>query len=140
MWVKLLKNSKKIIRERQSSGDNGITWQQESSAVGTEMKRFGHTVVSNGSKLFMIGGERVSGSTRIGTGLLMESLDGRNWTPAPAQLQLPVAFSTRILPNVVLGEGNLAWIIGGYEKSVGNYTIGGLTMISKYDVWTKRVK
>ncbi len=123
-----------------SSGDNGITWQQESSAVGTEMKRFGHTVVSNGSKLFMIGGERVSGSTRTGTGLLMESLDGRNWTPVPSQLQLPVAFSTRILPNVVLGEENLAWIIGGYEKSVGNYTIGGLTMISKYDVWTKRVK
>lgn len=123
-----------------SSADNGATWTQESSATGTELKRFGHKVVSYNGKLYMIAGERLSGSVRSGVGVVLESTDGRNWSPLPAALQLPVAFNTRIYPNIIIGEGNTAWIIGGYAQSAGNYTVSGLAMVVRYDVWTKKVK
>lgn len=123
-----------------SSQDNGATWMQESSLTGTELKRFGHKVVSYGGKLYMIGGETVVGSARNGVRTVLHSTNGVNWSPLPDQLQLPVAFTTRIYSNVFMGEDNLAWIIGGFEKSMGSYVIGGLGMSVKYDVWTKRIK
>ncbi len=123
-----------------SSSDNGATWVQESSATGTELKRYGHSVVSFGNKLYLIGGERMVGSARNGVNVVMESSDAATWAPLPTPLQLPVAFNTRIYPNVVMGEGNKAWIIGGFTGSAGYYTISGLSMTLRYDVWTKKVK
>lgn len=123
-----------------SSADNGATWVQESAITGSELNRYGHNVISYGGKLYMIGGERLVGTARIGVRTVLVSVDGKNWTPLSNQLQLPVAFTTRILSNVFMGEGDLAWIIGGFNSSVGSYAINGLAMSVKYDVWTKRVK
>ncbi|OFY29152.1 MAG: hypothetical protein A2X17_02365 [Bacteroidetes bacterium GWF2_41_61] len=123
-----------------SSSDNGLTWQQESAASGTDLVRFGHRVVSYGGKLYMIGGEKLVGTARIGLTDVLSSTNGVNWTSLPANLQLPVAFTARIYPNVVMGKDDLIWIIGGFSNSMGNYTINGLGMTARYDVWTKRLK
>lgn len=123
-----------------SSSDNGATWIQESAVSGTDLTRFGHEVVSYGGKLYMIGGEKLVGTVRTGIRDVMSSTNAINWTSLPASLQLPVAFTTRIYPNVVMGNNDLIWIIGGYAGSIGNYTVNGLGMITKFDVWTKRLK
>jgi len=123
-----------------SSADNGATWIQESAASGTDLMRFGHRVVSYGGKLYMIGGEKLVGTTRTGIRDVMSSTNAINWTSLPAALQLPVAFTTRIYPNVVMGNNDLIWIIGGFAGSLGNYTVNGLTMTTRFDVWTKRLK
>lgn len=123
-----------------SSSDNGATWQQESAASGTDLVRFGHRVVSYGGKLYMIAGEKLEGTVRISINDVMTSINGINWSSLPQGLQLPVSFNTRIYPNFIMGEGDLAWIIGGFSNSLGNYTVSGLTMTARYDVWTKRVK
>lgn len=88
----------------------------------------------------MIAGEKLEGTVRISINDVMTSINGINWSSLPQGLQLPVSFNTRIYPNFIMGEGDLAWIIGGFSNSLGNYTVSGLTMTARYDVWTKRVK
>jgi len=122
-----------------SSSDNGATWITE-VATGDDLKRFGHKVVTYNGKLYMIGGEKVVGTTRIGIKSVLTSTDGKNWTTLPSGQQLPDAFSSRIYSNVFMGEGDLIWIIGGFAASSGNYSINGINMSVKYDVWTKRLK
>jgi hypothetical protein len=70
----------------------------------------------------------------------MTSTNAINWTSLPANQQLPSAFTSRVVSNVFMGKDDLIWIIGGFNNSLGNYTINGLTMISKFDVWIKRLK
>lgn len=123
-----------------SSSDNGATWIQETAATGTDLMRFGHKVVSYGGKLYMMGGEKLDGSNRVGIMDVLSSVNGINWTSLPSTLQLPVSFTTRIYPNVIMGNNDLIWIIGGFAGSMGNYTVNGLGMTAKYDVWTKRLK
>lgn len=122
-----------------SSSDNGATWVTETSS-GEDLKRFGHKVVTYNGKLYMIGGEKIVGSTRIGLTNVLSSTDGKNWTVLPSAQQLPSAFSSRIYANVLNGTGDLIWIIGGYANSAGNYSISGIAMDMRYDVWTKRLK
>lgn len=123
-----------------SSSDNGATWVQETSASGDKLGRLGHSVVSYNGKLYMIGGEYFDGSSRVGYSKVLESVNGINWTPLSESTQLPPAFKTRIYSSVFMGASNTFWIIGGYTASSGNYTIGGITMTSLYDVWTKKIK
>ncbi len=123
-----------------SSSDDGLTWQQESAVSGEDLLRFGHKIVSYGGKLYMIAGETMVGNDRIGLTKVQSSTNGINWTTLSSDLQLPVAFSARIVPNVIMGEGDLIWIIGGFPKSEGNYTYSGLAMTPRFDVWTKRLK
>lgn len=88
----------------------------------------------------MMGGEKLDGSNRVGIMDVLSSVNGINWTSLPSTLQLPVSFTTRIYPNVIMGNNDLIWIIGGFAGSMGNYTVNGLGMTAKYDVWTKRLK
>jgi len=122
-----------------SSSDNGATWVTELSS-GEDLKRFGHKVVGYNGKLYMIGGEKVVGSTRIGITSVLASTDGKNWTALSSAQQLPPAFSSRIYPSVFNGTGDIIWIVGGFANSAGNYAINGITMNVRYDVWTKRLK
>ncbi len=123
-----------------SSSDNGTTWQQETAASGTDLVRYGHKVVTYGGKLYMIGGETMEGAQRVGVNSVLHSTNGVNWTPLSQNLQLPVAYTTRIYPNVFMGQDDLIWIIGGFANSLGNYSVNGLAMTTKFDVWTKRLK
>ena len=123
-----------------SSADNGLTWQQETAASGTDLMRYGHRVVSYGGKLYMIGGEKMDGTARIGLTNVLSSVNGINWTSLPLNLQLPVAFTSRIYSNVFMGKDDLIWIIGGFSNSLGSYSVNGLAMTPRYDVWTKRLK
>jgi len=122
-----------------SSSDNGLTWVAE-TATGVDLNRFGHKVVSYNGKLYMIGGEKVVGTTRIGLTSVLSSTDGKNWTALPSELQLPSAFTPRIYPNVINGKDDLVWIIGGFANSAGNYTINGINMNVRFDAWTKRLR
>lgn len=122
-----------------SSSDDGETWIQE-EASGVQLNRYGHRVVSYSGRLYMIGGEYLDGNNRVGIKTVQESVDGINWTQLSQNYQLPPAFNGRIYPSVFMGEGNLVWIIGGYETSKGYYTIGGIDMPNRYDVWTKKIK
>lgn len=124
-----------------SSADNGLTWVQETAASGTNLMRFGHNVVTYGGKLYMIGGEMLNASSsRIGITDVMTSSNAINWTSLPATQQLPAAFTSRVVSNVFMGKDDLIWIIGGFNNSLGNYTINGLTMSAKFDVWIKKLK
>lgn len=123
-----------------SSSDDGATWVQESFLTGTDLKRYGHNVASYGNKLYMVAGEKLVGTARIGTNTVLESTNGSTWAPVAANLQLPVAFTSRVYSSVFLGEDNKLWIIGGYAQSEGNYLVSGLGMKVRYDVWTKKIK
>ncbi len=123
-----------------SSADNGATWVQETTASGDKLGRFGHSVVSYNGKLYMIGGEYLDGSNRVGYSKVLESVNGINWTVLSDATQLPPAFKTRIYSNVFMGDSNTIWIIGGYTASAGNYTVNGIAMTPLYDVWTKKLK
>jgi len=123
-----------------SSADNGATWVQETGVSGTDLKRFGHSVVTYNGKLYMIGGEKLTGTTRTGITNVLSSSNAINWTSLPAAQQLPVAFTSRVRPNIFMGTNDLIWIIGGFAYSGGNYTINGITLPYRYDVWTKRLK
>ncbi|MDD4638161.1 MAG: hypothetical protein PHT63_00210 [Bacteroidales bacterium] len=122
------------------SENDGVTWVQATAASGEDLKRFGHSVVSYGGKLYMIGGEKIVGSAREGITSVLTSTDGINWTKLPLDMQLPVSFTKRIYSNVFMGQDDLIWIIGGFAGSAGNYSISGINMDTRYDVWTKRLK
>lgn len=123
-----------------SSADDGLTWQQETGVTGIDMKRFGHSVVTYGGKLYMVGGEKLVGTTRSGITNVLYSTNAINWTSLPTAQQLPVAFTSRVCANIFMGTNDLIWIIGGFAYSGGNYTINGITLPYRYDVWTKRLK
>ncbi len=122
------------------SDNDGVTWVQATDASGEDLTRFGHSVVSYGGKLYMIGGEKVVGSTREGITSVLSSTDGIHWTKLSQETQLPLSFTKRIYSNIFMGENDLIWIIGGFAGSSGNYSISGITMETRYDVWTKRLK
>ena len=88
----------------------------------------------------MIGGEKITGSTREGITSVLSSTDGINWTKLPQETQLPLSFTKRIYSNIFMGQGDLIWIIGGFAGSSGNYSVSGINMDVRYDVWTKRLK
>ena len=105
------------------SENDGATWVQATSASGEDLKRFGHSVVSYGGKLYMIGGEKITGSTREGITSVLSSTDGINWTKLPQETQLPLSFTKRINSNKFMGQGDLIWIIGGFAGSSVNFSV-----------------
>lgn len=134
-WV----NANKIKGDVWSSSDGGFSWTKVASDI-PNLKRFGMKVVSYGNKVYMVAGSAYdSAGTLKGVVDVLASSDGINWENLEGKYKLPESFKERIIPSVFNTEENMFAIIGGYEKSEGNYMIKGLDMLVRNDVWIKRI-
>ncbi len=128
-----------LLPNAYSSSDNGKNWVRE-AVDSTVLNIYGHRVITDGTKLYMIGGERFVNNVRVGVKEVFYSNDAAHWYPLSDTYQLPVAYETRLYPSLSLGTDNTIWILGGFVKSNGNYVVSGLTMEFRYDVWAKKLK
>lgn len=122
------------------SEDNGNTWVKVADNIEL-LKRFGGKAISNNKKVYVLGGTGYDANkSQIGINTVIESVDGKTWTPLSAGYQLPGGFSQRIYPSVFIDSDSKFWIIGGLDEAKGSYGINNLDAAPRYDVWTKSIK
>lgn len=123
------------------SSDNGTTWEKVADNVEL-LKRFGGKAITHNGKIYILGGVAydAAGVNQVAVNTIIESTDGKTWTPLKAEYQLPGGFPQRIYPSVFTDNGAKFWIIGGLNEAKGNYGINSLDAQPRFDAWTKTIK
>ena len=116
--------------------ENGSTWDTAATAAEGLPALYQAKAVSDGSVVYLFGGEYLDGETRVLNNKIYRSTDGVNWTEVAA----PESYAGTRYPSALL-VGNALWLFDGNGSvSTGSYAAPAGTDSYPGNVWNTMMK
>ena len=116
--------------------EDGSTWNTAATAAEGLPALYQAKAVSNGSIVYLFGGECLNGETRVLNNKIYRSTDGVIWTEVAA----PTSYTGTRYPSALL-VGNALWLFDGDgDVSTGNYAAPAGSDTYPGNIWNTQMK
>ena len=116
--------------------EDGSTWNTEATAAEGLPALYQAKAVSNGSVVYLFGGEYLDGENRVLNNKIYRSEDGISWTEVDA----PISYAGTRYPSALLVDNTLWLFDGDRSVSTGSYAAPHSTDLYPGNIWNAPMK